>query len=117
MMGVDPELVKWQLDYAAFFHRSSTNWVSLSRVLTQTKTFAKYYSSERALVESLVRGADGDPFGTARDALERQHKLQDEWDRLITAQNDLAAQEAELFAVGHRLTVDLRNKYQVQGSP
>lgn len=110
--NVDRELFGWQLKLAAHFLRRSVNFAALQRVMSQTKTLVKYYSSERALVESFARGFDGDPFGTTQDGFEKQHRLQEEWDNLMKEQSGLDKQFAELSAERSQLLLAMDARYR-----
>ncbi|MCG8586259.1 MAG: hypothetical protein MI757_16250 [Pirellulales bacterium] len=108
---VDRELSHWQARRAALLHKSSLHFAALARNIAATRALKDYSTSGASLVESFVRGADGDPFGTTRDTLAVTRKLQEEYDTLLKQQQALANEEAELFADWDRVHRSVREEY------
>lgn len=75
-------------------------WEMLASVETQAKQYGTNYFSGEAMIESFIRGAMGDPFGKAQEAIAAKNQLQQSY-QYATNQIKLTLNRVEEIAVGY----------------
>lgn len=109
--NVDLRVGQWVLDWAAFLTESSLHYAAYANLIAETRNVQTYYSSGEGMVESIIRGADGDPFGTTRDSIAHKHRLQRDFEALRKTDQEFAKEEARHMAAGDALKLYLFETY------
>jgi hypothetical protein len=82
MKGVDAAVTELALNFSEFFDFYASHLQNTANLAHQLKTFDQEYHSAAALVETVLRGAKGDPFGKAiesrRDRRQIEARLEDD---------------------------------------
>jgi len=112
--GVDSDVVDYGLKCADWFIRYA-NYLSNSAQLSRAcKQYQENNESGAAMIESVIRGALGDPLGKYNEAKSDAQRINAVVDRLEQVRKDLVSEIDALESMKANLRARLTQKYRMQ---
>jgi hypothetical protein len=111
LSGVDSEVASFLLDTAEVFDLCVKTGESRSQVFTFARNYADQFDSPAAILEAIVRGAAGDPFGKSVEAFAAQSKFRDLQNEEDSAMQRMKDGLDRLDQQDSRIRLFLRTKY------
>jgi hypothetical protein len=86
--AVDPELITLAVDFTSYYRRRVERWRYQAALMKAATDLRARGDSGWTLVEAVVRGALGDPFGVTTEMLTAENQLQGEAEKFLSAVRD-----------------------------